>query len=91
MTPLHLSEEERALVASLLPEGHPLRRTLEALPAIEAEVVRIARLIDRRRLSAATRFQVESAIARLRDAGAPHVCEAQRLSALLTMLHGDRP
>ncbi len=93
MIPIHLSAEECALVASLLPEDHPLRSTLTVLPALDAEASRIASVIDRRRLSATAYAQVEADIQRLRDRQdreAPHVYEAQRLSALLTTLHGDR-
>ncbi len=91
MIPLHLSAEECALVASLLPEDHPLHSTLTVLPALDAEASRIARMISRCPLSAAAYVQVEADIQRLRDRQdreAPHVYEAQRLSALLTMLHG---
>lgn len=92
MIPLHLSEEERALVASLLPEGHPLRATLEALPDFAAEVSRLAKVVDRGRLTAADYAQAKAEIEALWEwqDEMPHVLgEAQRLMGILRLFHGD--
>ncbi len=92
MIALHLSEEERVLVASLLPESHPLHATLEALPAFAAEVSRLAEVVDRGRLTAAGYAQAKAEIEALwaRQDEMPHVLgEAQRLMSILRLFHGD--